>query len=252
VSGPLRGRTALVTGSAQGIGRAIAIRCAGDGAAVWLVDMRHQAGKLAAVAAEIRDAGGIAACIEADITLDRAAILDTVLRGSFDFPTILVNNAGTQFFGSFTATRPGDVEQLLAVHVVAGFDLARLFVREWIERRVAAAIVNVASVAGSIHFEALSAYSTAKAAVRGMTGALAFELAPHGIRVNAVAPGHIDTEMSTVSNDPERLAARLASIPSGRLGRPADIAALAAFLASDRASYVTGQTVTIDGGLTLQ
>src|SRR5262249_4701707 len=153
---------------------------------------------------------------------------------------------------SVTSTSASQVEQLLAVHVVAGFDLARLFVREWIERRIAGAIVNIASVAGAIHFDALSAYSTAKSAVRGMTGALAVDVAPPAIRVSAAAPGHIDTEMSTVSNDPERLAARLASIPAGRLGRPADIAALAAFLASDRASYITGQTVTIDGGLTLQ
>src|SRR5262249_9721914 len=155
---PLADRTALVTGAAQGIGRAIAIRCAQDGAAVWLVDLRHQAAKLAGVAGEITAAGGRAAGIEADVTLDRPSILDHALGGPLDLPSVLVNNAGTQFFGSVTSTSASHVEQLLAVHVVAGFDLARLFVREWIERRIAGAIVNIASVAGAIHFDALSAY----------------------------------------------------------------------------------------------
>jgi NAD(P)-dependent dehydrogenase (short-subunit alcohol dehydrogenase family) len=254
VTAPLAGQVALVTGAAQGIGRAVAIRCAQDGAAVWLADLPRQAKKLAEAADEVRAAGAAAGCIEADITVerDRALILDIMSRGPLAFPSVLVNNAGTQFFGSVGSTEPHDLEDLLAVHVVASFDLARLLARRWLESRTPAAIVNVASVAGHIHFAALSAYSTAKAAVRGMTGALAFELAPHRIRVNAVAPGHVDTEMSTVSGNPERLAERIASIPAARLGRPADVAALAAFLASDRASYITGQTVTIDGGLTLQ
>ena len=252
MSGRLEARAAIITGAAQGIGRAMAIRFAAEGAPIWAVDLPKQKGRLDDIVNLIRAHGGTAAAIEADITasIGRDAILLAVSSPG-PFPSILVNNAGTQFVASCLATEPEDLERLFAVHLTAAYQLTRSLAARWVADGTAGAVVNVASVAGQIHFAGLSAYSTAKAGVRGMTGGLARDLARYGIRVNAVAPGHVDTEMSQVSGDPARLAERLSTIPAGRLGQPEDIAAVAAYLASNEAAYITGQTLSVDGGLTL-
>ena len=252
MSGRLEARAAIITGAAQGIGRAMAIRFAAEGAPIWAVDLPKQTAKLEDVVSAVRAGGGSATAIEADITAPtgRDAVLLAVSAPG-PFPSILVNNAGTQFLASCLATGPEDLERLFAVHLTAAYQLTRSVAARWIADGTAAAVVNVASVAGQVHFEGLSAYSTAKAGVRGMTGGLARYLSRYGIRVNAVAPGHIDTEMSQVSGDPARLAERLATIPAGRLGRPDEVAAVAAYLASSQAAYITGQTMTVDGGFTL-
>jgi glucose 1-dehydrogenase len=182
---------------------------------------------------------------------DRARALDSIGGTEAGFPDILVNNAGIERQAPFVSTTFEDYDRHKQVLLDAVFFLTQSVVNAWMESKTSGTVLNIASVAGDVHFPGLAAYSTAKAGIRGMTGALALELAPFSIRVNAVAPGHIDTEMSSVKNDPGATARRVASIPAGRLGTPEDVAGVAAFLVSERASYITGQTLTVDGGYTL-
>lgn len=252
MSGSLSGASALITGAAQGIGEAIARRFAREGARLGLLDIQGE--KLAAVAESIVAGGGLAVPLVGDVAseTDRARALARMEASPAGFPEILVNNAGIQRIVPFLSTLEEDFDRLADVHLKASFFLTQQVAERWSRDGTTGAVLNIASVAGDVHFRQLAAYSMTKAGLRGMTGALALELASRGIRVNAIAPGHIDTEMSTVRGRPEALARRLATIPAGRLGAPEDIAALAAFLVSDRSAYITGQTVVIDGGYSLQ
>ncbi len=216
-----------------------------------LIDLQEK--KLREVAQEILSLGGTAFFWVGDITseAERERALGSIGGSAVGFPDILVNNAGIERSAPFFSTTFEDYHQQMQVLLEAVFFLTRDVVNAWAESKTGGTVLNIASVAGDVHFPGLAAYATAKAGVRGMTGALALELAPLGIRVNAVAPGHIDTEMSSVRSDPEATSRRVASIPAGRLGTPEDVAAVAAFLVSERASYITGQTLTVDGGYTL-
>jgi NAD(P)-dependent dehydrogenase (short-subunit alcohol dehydrogenase family) len=244
----LDGRVALVTGAAGGIGRAISARLARAGARPVLLDAdREGVNAAATVLAAYR---AVAAIADLTVETERASALDGLAEAGL-LPDVLVNNAGLQHIVQFMSTPAADFERLLAVNVKAMYSLTQELAGRWIAAGRRGVVVNIASVAGAVHFPGLSAYAITKAGVRGLTGAVALELAPHGIRVNAVAPGHVDTAMSTVRNDPAALARRLATIPLARLGQPEDVAEVVAFLASDAASYVTGQTITVDGGFTL-
>jgi NAD(P)-dependent dehydrogenase (short-subunit alcohol dehydrogenase family) len=249
--GLLADRTALVTGAAQGIGRAIAIALAREGASVCLIDL--QAGKAAAVAEEIVNTGRCAMAVGGDVTseADRTRALAEFETSSAGLPDILINNAGIERGGPILESSLADFTRLLDVHVTAGFALAQLLARRWVAGEIRGTIVNVASIAGAVYFPGLVGYATAKAAVRALTGALALDLAKWGIRVNAVAPGYTDTEMDSTRGSPEARARRIVTVPAGRMGTPEDVAALVVFLVSERASYITGQTVTVDGGYTL-
>ena len=250
--GDLAGRTVLVTGGARGIGRAIARGAAAAGARVVVVDI--DAVGADETARIVVRTGGSALALPCDISnpAAREALLEAVGASSFGGPDVLVNNAGVQIVGRVLALDEAAWHRTLAVNLEAPFWLTQAFAREWVANEISGAVVNIASIAGSVHFPLHTAYSTSKAALRALTGAMALELAPHGIRVNAVAPGHVDTAMSLVARDAQALAERLREIPLARLGMPEDIAGVVVYLASARAAYVTGQTVTVDGGYTLQ
>jgi glucose 1-dehydrogenase len=248
----ISGNTALVTGAAQGIGRAIAVALAQAGASVGIMDL--QKAKAEVVADEIRRANRWAVAIAGDVTapVDHSAALAALDAAPAGPVTILVNNAGIQRSAPFLETNASDLETLIEVHLRGAFLLTQAVARRWAISGVRGRVVNIASIAGTVQFPGFGAYSIAKSAVRGMTGALALELAPLGIRVNAVAPGYIDTEMDSTRSDPAARARRVATIPRGRMGTPADIAAAVMFLASEAAAYITGHTITVDGGFTLQ
>lgn len=247
---PLAERVVLVTGAAQGIGRAIALAAARGGADVGVVDLNGAGAD--ATANDVRALGRAAAAFAGDITSAESRIAAlAALRRAIGQPDVLVNNAGVQIIGDPLAYDAASVDRTLAVNLVAPFALSQLVAQDWVDRGTPGAIVNIASIAGTAQFPLHTLYSVSKGALRTMTAALAFELARFGIRVNAVAPGHIDTPLLLVSKDPVALAARIRLVPLGRLGTPDDIARAVVFLASSRASYITGQTLTVDGGYTL-
>jgi 2-deoxy-D-gluconate 3-dehydrogenase len=247
----LSGEVALVTGASRGIGRAVALALASAGASVGLI-ARGEAGLLA-VAREIEEAGGQALVCAVDLA-DRDALsapVDAVLSrwGRLD---IAVNNAGiapaepAAASGDFTAW-----EALVRVNLDAVFRLSRLAGRAMIAKRHGS-IVNIGSIGGaSALVTSHPGYAATKAALCGLTVALAGEWAPHGVRVNTVAPGYIATEMNRATRqDRAFVDAVHRRTPMGRFGTPEEIAWAVTFLASDRAAYITGQTLFVDGGWT--
>jgi NAD(P)-dependent dehydrogenase (short-subunit alcohol dehydrogenase family) len=244
----LDGRVALVTGASRGIGRAIALGLAAAGADVAVAARR--APDLEVVAAEIRALGRRALAVPAHLgrrpDLDR--LFDTVgeALGRLD---VLVNNAATNPVYGPLVDLDGDAWDTVMALNVKSYLLAAQRAARMMAPAGGGAIVNVASTAGLRASPGLGAYSVSKAAVIMLTRVLARELAPRGIRVNAVAPALIETRFSeALWKDPERLAAYVRSTPMGRTGLPEEVAGAAVYLASDAASYVTGQTLVLDGG----
>jgi NAD(P)-dependent dehydrogenase (short-subunit alcohol dehydrogenase family) len=245
----LDGRVGLVTGAGGGIGRQIARRMALDGMAVAVLDRDGPAAE--AVAAEI---GGLA--IAADVTspdeIGRA--VDTILARLHRID-LLVNNAGIAWMGPALEMPLAALQAMLRVNVEGVFIVSRAVLPHMIERR-SGSIINLASWAGKTGPAFFAGYSATKFAVIGLTQALAREMAPHGVRVNAICPGIVvDTAMRTAIEGQQRhyglpeTAEREKSIPVGRVSVPEDVARLAAFLASDEASYMTGESINLSGGL---
>jgi len=241
----LSGRTALVTGSTRGIGRAIAEALAGAGARVAVVG--RDAGRAEEVASAIgRDAAGFAC----DVT-DSASVTALVenVEKAFGQIDILVNNAGLTRDNILFRLKDEDWDTVLDANLRGAFVAIRAASRGMMKRRWGR-IINIASVVGIIGNKGQSNYAASKAGLIGLTKSVAKELASRNILINAVAPGFIETDM-TAGMTAEARATLSGQIPLERLGTPNDIAAIVAFLASDLASYITGQVLVVDGGLVM-
>ena len=247
----LRGKTAIVTGAATGIGKAIALRLGRSGANV-AIDHRGRQQDAQAIADEIERGGGHALPVLADVSDERAVddlIAQTVARfGALD---ILVNNAGIEEAHPFVDT-PLDVwDRILRVNLTGPFLCGRAAARAMIAAGRRGRIINISSVHEDLAMPNNAAYAASKGGVRMLMRTIALELAPHGITVNDIAPGAIATPINReVREDAEKQKELLEEIPLKRVGDPDEIAALCTYLASEAASYVTGATFVIDGGLT--
>ena len=246
------GRTALVTGAGSGIGRAIALRLAGEGAETFILEARAEPGD--AVAAEIRAAGGVARVITADVS-DTAAMRD-VFAG-IERLHVLVNNAGIAHVGSVLDTTPEDFDRVCAVNVKGVYHGLHFGVPKLLAAG-GGAIVNLASIASKLGLADRFAYGMSKGAVLTMTLSVARDLVGRGVRCNCVCPARVHTPFVDgflARNYPGREAEMFeklsAAQPIGRMGRPEEIAALVAFLCSDEAAFITGSAYDIDGGATL-
>lgn len=246
----LKDKIALVTGSSQGIGRAIAVRFAQEGADV-VINSRSRDG-LEEVLQEVEALGRRGLIVQADLskTEDIRRMFATAIEhfGKLD---VLVNNAGVENHAPFWDVTEQDYDKVLNVNLKGVFFATQEMVRHLRAGKRRGKIVNISSVHEELPFPNFTAYCASKGGVKMMARNLAVELGPLGINVNNIAPGAIETPINTkLLNDPAKLGALLAQIPLGRLGQTSDVAGVAVFLASDEADYVTGSTYYVDGGLT--
>ena len=247
----LQGRNALVTGSSKGIGRAIAVRFGGEGANVVVNYNSDPKGADEAVE-EIRSFGGKATAVKADLgnvgSVQALLAASIEALGSLD---VLVNNAGIESHAPFWDVTESDYDRVLSVNLKGVFFATQAMVNHLRATGRTGRIINISSVHEEIPFPNFAAYCASKGGLKMLTRDLAVELGPLGITINSIAPGAIETPInSKLLNDPTKLRSLIAQIPLERLGKPEDVAGLAAFLASDDAAYATGSTYFVDGGLT--
>ena len=243
----LEGKVAVVTGASRGIGKAIAKKLALQGAKV-IINYNGSEEKALAVKAEIEEAGGQAVVYQCNVA-DYAAcetFIQTVIKeqGSLD---ILVNNAGITRDGLLMKMSEEDFDQVVNTNLKGAFHTMRFAARQMLKQR-SGRIINMSSVVGVSGNAGQVNYAASKAGVIGMTKSAARELASRGVTVNAVAPGFISTDMTSVLSDKVKEAAE-GQIPLGRFGKPEDVAAAVTFLASEEAGYITGQVLHVDGGM---
>ncbi|MGR3496163.1 SDR family NAD(P)-dependent oxidoreductase [Citreimonas sp.] len=236
---------ALVTGAGSGIGAAIAERLARDGHRIAVNDLHLEAAET--VAAGIRDAGGQAIAYAADVS-DEAAVdaMMHAVRADLGAPEILVNNAGFGHQAPFLEIEPADFDRIFAVHVRGTYLMTRACLPAMIEAGQGH-IVNIASQLGQIGGVELAHYAGAKAAIIGMTKSLAREVSAKGVRVNAVAPGPVNTPLVAALSEDWKTAKK-AELPLGRFGEPAEIGGVVSFLCSDDAALFVGQTLGPNSG----
>jgi 3-oxoacyl-[acyl-carrier protein] reductase len=243
----LAGKVALVTGAQQGIGRAIAVAMAREGADVG-INFLDDAAAVGRVADEVRALGRKVAVVKGDVARKADVEAFVAAASALGPPDILVNNAGVFPRSEFLALTEDEWDRVLGVNLKGGFLCAQAAARGMIAAGRPGAIVNISSSA--IRGDARGVhYSASKAGVLGMTRAMALALAPHHIRVNAIAPGLTDTAQPRYGNTEEQLAARARDIPLGRMAQPDEIARIAVFLASDDAAMMTGELMHVNGGV---
>lgn len=242
-------KVALVTGASRGIGRACALRLAKDGFTV-VVNYAHSAKEAEAVLATIRENGGDGMIYQADVSrLDDVKRMMRDVAKTYGQIDVLVNNAGIVRDEYVLMLNPNTLDACFDLNVKGYFYCAQQAVLKMF-RRKCGAIINMSSVSGILALPGQSVYGATKGAVNTMTATMAKELAPYGIRVNAVAPGFIETEMLDAL-PPEKKEEYLNAIPMHRLGSVEDVAGVVSMLASDDAAYITGQVITVDGGISL-
>jgi glucose 1-dehydrogenase len=251
----LTGKVALVTGSSQGIGQAIAIRLAKEGASIVINYRSHPEGADETLA-KVKAVGGKCHCIDGITVKADTGTVAEVKRmvaesiehfGQLD---ILVNNAGIERHADFWEATEADYDAVLNVNLKGVFFATQTFVQHLMATKRGGKVINISSVHEELPFPHFTSYCASKGGLRMMTRNLGVELAPYGITINNVAPGAIETPINTkLLNDPEKLGALLQNIPMGRLGKSEDVAGMVAFLASSDADYVTGSTFVVDGGL---
>ncbi len=229
----------LVTGGAGGLGLAIARAAVADGYRVGIIDVVSPADDDPFVDGEV-----FLASID-----DEAAI--NVVLDTFGLPDVVVNNAGIVRFGPLLDLPVDDIRDVFEVNLIGTFVVARAAARRWVEADHPGVVVNLTSMNGVAAGPNAGGYGPSKAAIAMLTAQMALEWGPRGIRVNAVAPGLIDAGMSEpIYADADTRAARSSKVPLGRLGTASDVAEVVLFLASDRAAYVHGQNILVDGGVT--
>jgi NAD(P)-dependent dehydrogenase (short-subunit alcohol dehydrogenase family) len=243
----LKDRIAIVTGASKGIGLACAERFAADGATVIMSDVDDGAGEAAA-----KTIGATYMHCDVSKASEVNALVEAVVRrfGAID---ILMNNAGIAMAGDFLSITEADLDKVLGINLKGSFLMLQACARHMVKQaetgRKPGAIINMSSVNDTLAIPTIVSYCMSKGGVSQLTRATSIYLAPYGIRVNAIGPGSIRTDMyKGVVADPAAVKRVMSRTPMGRPGEPAEVASIAAFLASDDASYVTGETIYVDGG----
>ncbi len=245
----LEGKVAIVTGASRGIGRQIALYMAREGAAV-IVNYNGSAARAEEVVQEIRNAGGQAEAVQCNVSdYEKAQELINYVIGQYKRVDILVNNAGITRDNLLMKMSEEEFDAVIDTNLKGAFNCTKHVSRQML-RQKSGRIINISSVSGVMGNAGQANYCASKAGLIGLTKSVARELGSRGITVNAIAPGFIDTEMTSVLSEDVKKAMG-EQIPLRRFGRPEDVAEAAVFLASDKAAYITGQVLCVDGGMAM-
>ena len=240
-------KVALVTGASRGIGRAIAVALAADGAHV-IVNYNGSKEAAEETGSLIQSVGGTYECMQFDVADGEATktAIDTIVK-KYERVDILVNNAGITKDGLIMKMSEADFMDVIHINLKGAFNTIKSVSRQMMKQR-SGKIINISSVSGVMGNAGQANYSSAKAGLIGLTKSMAKELCSRNITVNAVAPGFIETDMTDKLSDTVKEAG-IKQIPLGRFGKPEDIANMVAFLSSEKADYITGQVICVDGGM---